>query len=44
VGAFFTLAPTEPPTMQHLEFRKLASENERMGASTGAPAGVSCSP
>jgi CubicO group peptidase (beta-lactamase class C family) len=44
VGAFFTLAPTEPPTMQHLEFRKLASENDRMGAPTGAPAGVSCSP
>jgi hypothetical protein len=44
VGAFFTLAPTEPPTMQHLEFRKLASEHERMGAPTGAPAGVSCSP
>ena len=44
VGAFFTLAPTQPPAMQHLEFRKLTSENERMGAPTGAPAGVSCSP
>jgi CubicO group peptidase (beta-lactamase class C family) len=44
VGAFFTLAPTQPPKMQHLEFRKLASEGERMGAPTGAPAGVSCVP
>ena len=42
VGAFFTLAPTKPPAMQHLEFRKLASDAERMGAPTGAPAGVSC--
>ena len=29
VGAFFTLAPTQPPTVQHLEFRKLASEDVR---------------
>jgi CubicO group peptidase (beta-lactamase class C family) len=42
VGAFFTLAPTQPPTLQHLEFRKLAAANEIMGAPTGAPAGVSC--
>jgi CubicO group peptidase (beta-lactamase class C family) len=42
VGAFFTLAPTTPPTLQHLEFRKLTSDTERMGAPTGAPAGVSC--
>jgi CubicO group peptidase (beta-lactamase class C family) len=44
VGAFFTLAPTQPPAMQHLEFRRLSSPNEIMGAPTGAPAGVSCSP
>jgi CubicO group peptidase (beta-lactamase class C family) len=42
VGAFFTLAPTQPPSLQHLEFRKLASATEVMGAPTGAPAGVSC--
>jgi hypothetical protein len=42
VGAFFTLAPTQPPRIQHLSFRKLASPTERMGAPTGAPAGVSC--
>jgi CubicO group peptidase (beta-lactamase class C family) len=42
VGAFFTLAPTQPPTLQHLEYRKLASPSEIMGAPTGAPAGVSC--
>ncbi|MCU1330608.1 MAG: putative family peptidase [Bryobacterales bacterium] len=43
VGAFFTLAPTTPPKLQHLEFRRLASPSIRMGAPTGAPAGVSCS-
>ncbi len=43
VGVFFTLAPTTPPAMQHLAFRKLASPDARMGAPTGAPAGVSCS-
>ena len=42
VGVFFTMAPTRPPAVQHLAFRKLASPDERMGASTGAPAGVSC--
>jgi CubicO group peptidase (beta-lactamase class C family) len=42
VGVFFTLSPTEPPAVQHLAFQKLASENERMGAPTGAPAGVAC--
>jgi CubicO group peptidase (beta-lactamase class C family) len=44
VGVFFTMSPTEPPAVQHLAFRKLASEDERMGAPTGAPAGVACSP
>lgn len=44
VGVFFTMSPTEPPAVQHLAFQKLASESERMGAPTGAPAGVSCSP
>jgi CubicO group peptidase (beta-lactamase class C family) len=42
VGVFFTMSPTEPPAVQHLAFRKLASENERMGAPTGGPAGVVC--
>lgn len=42
VGVFFTLAPTQPPALQHLEFRKLVSPAVRMGAPTGAPAGVSC--
>ena len=44
VGAFFTLAPTQPPAVQHLEFRRLSSPNDLMGAPTGAPAGVSCTP
>ena len=44
VGVFFTLAPTQPPAMQHLAFQKLASPTMRMGAPTGAPAGVSCTP
>ncbi len=42
VGVFFTMSPTEPPAVQHLAFRKLTSESERMGAPTGAPAGVVC--
>jgi CubicO group peptidase (beta-lactamase class C family) len=42
VGVFFTLAPTQPPAVQHLAFQKLASPSVRMGAPTGAPAGVSC--
>jgi CubicO group peptidase (beta-lactamase class C family) len=44
VGVFFTLAPTQPPALQHLSFRKLVSPAERMSAPTGAPAGVSCTP
>jgi CubicO group peptidase (beta-lactamase class C family) len=44
VGVFFTLAPTAPPAVQHLAFQKLASPHERMGAPTGAPAGVMCVP
>jgi hypothetical protein len=44
VGVFFTMSPTKPPAVQHLAFQKLASEHERMGAPTGAPAGVACSP
>jgi len=43
VGVFFTLSPTQPPLVQHLEFRKLSSDAVLMGAPTGAPAGVSCS-
>jgi CubicO group peptidase (beta-lactamase class C family) len=42
VGVFFTMAPTQPPLVQHLAFQKLASPAVRMGAPTGAPAGVSC--
>jgi hypothetical protein len=42
VGAFFTLSPTRPPAVQHLAFRKLAADDTRMVAPTGAPAGVSC--
>jgi CubicO group peptidase (beta-lactamase class C family) len=42
VGVFFTLSPTQPPMVQHLAFQKLASEDVRMGAPTGAPAGVAC--
>jgi hypothetical protein len=42
VGVFFTLAPTQPPAVQHLSFHKLASPDMKMGAPTGAPAGVSC--
>jgi CubicO group peptidase (beta-lactamase class C family) len=42
VGVFFTLAPTMPPKVQHLAFQKIESERVRMGAPTGAPAGVSC--
>ena len=44
VGVFFTMSPTQPPSVQHLAFQKLASEGVRMGAPTGAPAGVACSP
>jgi CubicO group peptidase (beta-lactamase class C family) len=44
VGVFFTLAPTQPPAVQHLSFQKLASSAVRLGAPTGAPAGVSCTP
>ena len=43
VGVFFTMAPTQPPTVQHLAFQKIAAEGVRMGAPTGAPAGVACS-
>ena len=44
VGVFFTLAPTQPPAVQHLAFQQLASPGVRMGAPTGPPAGVSCTP
>jgi CubicO group peptidase (beta-lactamase class C family) len=42
VGVFFTLAPTQPPAVQHLSFRKIDPESARLSASTGAPAGVVC--
>ena len=43
VGVFFTMSPTQPPRVQHIAFQKLATETTRMGAPTGAPAGVACS-
>ncbi|HEV3202587.1 MAG TPA: serine hydrolase domain-containing protein [Bryobacteraceae bacterium] len=43
VAVFFTLAPTQPPAVQHLAFRKIESGSVRMGAPTGPPAGVACS-
>jgi len=42
VGAFFTIAPTKPPAIQHLSYRKIAADTIRLGAPTGLPAGVSC--
>ena len=42
VGVFFTLSPTQPPMVQHLAFQKLTSEDMRLGAPTGPPAGVAC--
>jgi hypothetical protein len=42
VGAFFTLSPTQPPAVQHLKFQKLEADSVRLGAPTGAPAGVAC--
>jgi D-alanyl-D-alanine-carboxypeptidase/D-alanyl-D-alanine-endopeptidase len=42
VAVFFTLAPMEPPAVQHLEFRKIDSESVRLAAPTGAPPGVAC--
>ncbi len=42
VGVFFTMAPTQPPAVQHLVFRKLTPESQHLFAPTGAPAGVSC--
>jgi CubicO group peptidase (beta-lactamase class C family) len=42
VGVFFTLAPTQPPAVQHLSFRKIDPEAARLSAPTGAPAGVVC--
>lgn len=43
VGVFYSLAPTQSPLVQHLEFRKLTTPVTRMFAPTGAPAGVACS-
>jgi len=42
VGVFFTMSPTQPPRVQHLAFQKLTTETARLGAPTGAPAGVAC--
>jgi len=43
VGVFVTLAPTQPPAIQYLAFRKLDAPSARLSAPTGPPAGVSCS-
>jgi CubicO group peptidase (beta-lactamase class C family) len=43
VGVFFTLAPTQPPAVQHLVFRKIDSDRGRLAAPTGPPAGAACS-
>jgi CubicO group peptidase (beta-lactamase class C family) len=43
IGVFFTLAPTQPPAVQHLAFRKIDSDGVRLGAPTGPPTGVACS-
>jgi len=43
IAVFFTLAPTQPPVVQHLAFRKIDSDRIRLGAPTGPPAGVACS-
>jgi CubicO group peptidase (beta-lactamase class C family) len=43
VGVFYTLSPTQPPLVQHLAFRKIASDAIRLSAPTGAPAGIACS-
>jgi CubicO group peptidase (beta-lactamase class C family) len=43
VGVFFTLAPTQPPALQYLVFRKIESDALRLSAPTGAPAGIACS-
>jgi CubicO group peptidase (beta-lactamase class C family) len=42
VGVFFTMAPTQPPAVQHLAFVKIAGAGERLSAPTGGPAGVTC--
>ncbi len=43
VGVFVTLAPTTPPGIQYLNFRKI-QPGDQMGASTSAPFGVRCAP
>ena len=42
LGVFFTMAPTQPPAVQHLSFSKLTGDKVRLFAPTGAPAGVTC--
>ena len=41
VGVFFTLAPTQPPRLQHLAFQKIAGS--RLTAPTSSVPGVTCS-
>ena len=42
VGVFLTLAPTQPPRVQYLNYQRIPNEEFRLTAPTGAPAGVSC--
>jgi len=41
VGVFYTLSPTQPPAVQHLSFTRVEPAR-KLGAPTGAPAGVAC--
>jgi CubicO group peptidase (beta-lactamase class C family) len=42
VGVFFSLAPTQPPGVQFLNFQRVSDPASRLSAPTGAPSGVSC--
>jgi CubicO group peptidase (beta-lactamase class C family) len=42
VGVFFSLAPTQPPRVQHLSFQRIAKTTSRLSAPTSSPTGVSC--
>ncbi len=42
IAVFLTLAPTMPPRVQDLNFRRVDAPGMRLAAPTGAPAGVSC--
>jgi CubicO group peptidase (beta-lactamase class C family) len=42
VRAFFTLAPTQPPTVQYLKFQKVQAGSGAAGNPNRPPVGVSC--